>query len=264
MAELTVKDIDESKIDEAFRVCSHGKLDNPLQMEGMELRRRWLRKMIRGYGSCVKIAYIGEKPVAQLQFYPEGAVPFIPRPREGVVLLECVYNPFEEARGKGASTSLMKSLIDECRTSPKILDGGKCSFIAAEPFNTGEGTPMERFYTVNGFERNGDEMIYKINGAYTPPAKPTWSPNNQDEETATILFNPTCEYSYTSATRVRDAIKSLYPALPVELINRWEKPETSMRLANHWLVVNGTPIKIGLKEGEAFIQEIRQAVEKSR
>jgi len=261
---LTVKDIDESNIDDAFRVCSHGKLDKPLQMEGMELRRRWLRKMIRDYGTCVKVAYIDEKPVAQLQFYPEEAVPFVPRQREGVILLQCVYNPFEEARGKGASTSLVKSLIEECKTSPKFLKGRECLFMTAEPFNTGEDIPMERFYTMNGFEKMGGEMVYKIKGAYAPPTKPAWSPENKDRGTATILFNPTCEYSYTFATRVRDTIENLYSALPVELINQWEKPETSMRLANHWLVVNGTPIKSGLKESEAFTQEIRQAVEKSR
>jgi GNAT superfamily N-acetyltransferase len=262
MGVLTIKDITGSNIDDTFRVCSYGRLEDPLQMEGIELRRNWIRGMIRDYGTCVKIAYIDEKPVAQLLFYPEEAVPYILQPRRGVILLRCVYNPFEEARGKGASTALVKSLIDECRASPRYLKGVECSFIASEPFNTGEGTPMERFYAANGFVRVGDEMIYEINGEYNPPSKPLWNSDNANMEAAEVLYNPTCEYSYIFATRARDAIKSLYPSLKVELIDQWQKPEVSLRNANQWLVVKGTLINSGPRDKETFIQEIRQAVEK--
>ncbi|MCX6648509.1 MAG: hypothetical protein NTV61_03870 [Candidatus Bathyarchaeota archaeon] len=264
MGAITVRDITDSNIDDAFRVCSHGKLDDPLQMEGIELRRRWIRGMNREYGTCIKVAYLDEKPVALLQFYAEEAAQFIPRPRRGVVLLRCVYNPFEETRGKGASTALVENLIEECRAHPRCLRGAECSFIASEPFNTGEGTPMEKFYAANGFVRMGDEMIYMINGEYTPPRKPAWNPDSANREAATILYNPTCEYSYVSATRLSDAIRSLYPTLPIELIDQWQKPEASLRSANQWLIVKGTPINSGLKDREAFDREVRKAVEKSR
>jgi hypothetical protein len=261
VGELTVSDVDESNVEDVFRVCSTGRLDNPLQMQGIELRRRWMRGMIRRYGTCAKVAYLNEKPVAQLLFYPESAAPFILKQRKGVVLLRCVYNPFEEARGMGASTALVKSLIEDCRGAPRFLEGEKCAFIASEPFNTGEGVPMERFYASNGFERRGDEMIYRIGGDYSAPSKPRFAPSKSDLAKAVIIYNPTCEYSQVFAIRTRDILKNLYPTLPVELVNQWEDPEKSMRLANHWLVVKGTRIVHGFREGDAFADEVKQAVE---
>jgi hypothetical protein len=260
---ITVKDVDESNVDDIFRVCSNGGLDNPLQMQGIELRRRWRLGMIRRLGTCAKVAYLDERPVAQLLFYPESAAPFIPKSREGVVLLRCVYNPFEEARGKGASTALVKSLLVDCAGSPKFLGGKRCAFVASEPFNTGEGVPMEKFYAASGFERRGDEMIYKVGGEYLPPAKPRWAPQKSDTEKAITLYNPTCEYSYVFATRTRDILRSIYPELQVDIVDQWEKPEVSMRLANHWLAVKGTRINSGFRDGESFTREVRQAVEGS-
>ena len=264
MGAIIVRDISDSNIEDAFRVCSHTKLGDSLQKEGFELRRFWIRDMIREYGTCIKVAYLDEKPVALLQFYPEEAAQFLSKPRRGVVLLRCVYNPFEEARGKGASTALVKSLIEDCKGHPRFLRGEECSFIVSEPFNSGEGIPMEKFYTSNGFVRMGDEMIYKISGEYASPSKPVWNPDHANREVVTIIYNPTCEYSYVFATHVRDAILSLYPELPVWLIDQWQKPEASLSLANQWLVVNGTPINSGLKEREAFDREVRQAVETKR
>ena len=261
MGEIKVRDVTESNIEDVFRVCSHGRLDDPLQMEGIDMRRHWLRGMIQEYGGCVKIAYLDDRPVAHLLFYPEEAAQFLPAPRRGVVLLRCVYNPFEEARGKGASTALVKSLIAECRSSPKYLKGEECSFIASEPFNTGEGTPMEKFYVANGFTRRGDEMIYEVNGRYIPPKKPAWNPAHANRGAATVIYNPACEYSYVSATRVREAILGLYPDLPVWLIDQWKKPEASLSLANQWLVVKGTPITSSLRDRDAFDREVRRAVE---
>jgi len=261
VGEVTVRDVDESSVEDVFRICSAGRLDNALQVQGIELRRKWTREMLRRYGTCAKVAYLNGKPVAQLLFYPESAAPFMPSPRRGVVLLRCVYNPFEEARGKGASTALVKSLIDDCRSTPRFLEGEKCAFIASEPFNTGEGVPMEKFYAANGFERRGDEMIYKIWGDYVAPSKPNFAPTKGDLGKAVAVYNPTCEYSYVFALRTRDALKQLYPELPVTLVNQWEDPKTSMRLANHWLVVKGVRIVHGFREGDAFNDEVRRAVE---
>jgi GNAT superfamily N-acetyltransferase len=259
---INVRDVTESNIDDAFRVCSHNKLDDPLQRQGIELRRRWILDMLNEYGSCVKVAYLDGKPAAQLLFYPEEATPFIPKPRKGVVLLRCVYNPFKEAQGKGVSTSLMKSFVEECRAKPRSLKGGSCRFIATEAFNTGEGIPMEKFYTSNGFENRGDEMILKIDGRYASPYRLNYTPNPQDKNKAFTIYNPTCEYSLPFATRVRDILKVTYPELPVELINQWEDPSESMRLANHWLVVNGVRINSSLHDRETFHKEISRAVEK--
>jgi hypothetical protein len=261
MSSVTVRDVNEENLDDAFRVCSNGRLGDPLQMQGIELRRRWIRKMLAVTGPCVKVAYLDGHPVAQLLFYPETSVPYQPRPRTGVVLLRCVYNPFKEAQGKGASTALIKNLIDECKRGPRCLNGGKCGFIASEAFNTGEGVPMERLYEANGFMKMDAEMAYEVAGKYIPPHELSYTKSKRDEGKAIIVYNPTCEYSYPTALRVRDLIAGIYPAMPVALINQWDEPWESIRLANHELTVNSVQISGSLHQREKLVGEIKMAVE---
>jgi hypothetical protein len=259
---INVRDVTESNVDDAFRVCSHNKLDDPLQRQGIELRRRWILDMLNEYGSCVKVAYLNNKPAAQLLFYPEDAAPFMPKPRRGVMLLRCIYNPFKEAQGRGVSTALMRNFMEECKAKPRSLRGSSCRFIATEAFNTGEGIPMEKFYASNGFEKRGDEMILEVDGRYAQPHRLNYTLNTGDRNKAFTIYNPTCEYSYPFATRVRDILKAMYPELPVKLIDQWEDPSESMRLANHWLVVNGIQINGSIHNREALSKEISRAVEK--
>lgn len=120
---------------------------------------------------------------------------------------------------------------------------------------------MEKFYASNGFTRRGEEMVYEVKGRYAPPVRPVWNPAHANKDAATIIYNPTCEWSYASAIRVRDAVQSLYPDLSVWLIDQWQKPEVSLSLANKWLIVKGTPIVSELGDREAFDREVRLAVE---
>jgi GNAT superfamily N-acetyltransferase len=262
MGVINVREVTESNIDDAFSICSHNKLDDSLQRQGIELRRRWILETLKEYGSCVKVAYLDGKPTAQLLFYPEKAAPFIPKPRRGVMLLHCVYNPFKESQGIGVSTALMKNFVEDCRAKPRSLKGDSCRFIATEAFNTGEGIPMEKFYASNGFVKRGEEMILEIDGIYASPHRLSYTPKPEDRNRAFIIYNPTCEYSFPFATRVRDLLKVTHPELPVELINQWEDPSESIRLSNHWLIVNGVKINSSLHDRETLNKEISQAVEK--
>jgi hypothetical protein len=259
---LDVKDLDEACIEDVFRVCSHTSMDKPLQRVGIEQRRGWLMRMLADYGPCAKVAYIEGKPVAQLEFMPEMAIPFIPRARRGVVQLKCVYNPFTEASGKGAATALIRALIEDCEKGLASLKGEPCSFIAAEPFNTGEGTPMAKLYSANGFETAGGEMYRLIRGNYVAPTPVTYQPSPDDMDRAVALYNPTCEYSYSFAVRVKEFIKEVAPLLEVDLIDQWENPKESMRHGNHWLVVNATPIKGSWVDKEGLRAEVKTALEK--
>lgn len=261
MSAVTVRDVTEENLEDAFRVCSNVRLGDILQMQGIELRRRWIRGMLAATGPCVKVAYLEGRPVAQLLFYPETSIPYQPRPRAGVVLLRCVYNPFKEAQGKGASTALLKNLIDECMRGPRCLNGVECSFIASEAFNTGEGIPMERLYEANGFRQMSAEMVYEIAGKYITPYELSYMKSKRDEGRATIVYNPTCEYSYPTALRVRDLIAGFYPAMLIHLVNQWEEPQESIRLANHELTVNGFHVSGSLHQREILVAEIKKAVE---
>ena len=91
---MSVRDISEENMLDVFRICSVNKLEDRTQLKGIQMKRRWLRKMMNEYGPCTKIAYVDTIPVAQILFYPEEAVPYIPHKRDGVIILHCAYNPF--------------------------------------------------------------------------------------------------------------------------------------------------------------------------
>jgi len=257
---VRVADLDEGNVDDVFKVCSHNKLNDPLQRQGIALKRRWLLRMLADHGPFTKIAYLNGEPVAQILFYPEAAVPFIANPRERVVVLHCVYNPFPEARGRGVGTALVRGLVDECRRGLRCLGGRLCRFIAAKPFNTGEGLPLKRFYAANGFRGAHQEMFLEVAASYQPREMPEYRPLPEDRGRAVVLYNPMCEYSYPFAVRVSELLREVEPSLPVELIDEWQHPEESTRRGNQRLVVNATPITGFWSSREAFRMEVEQAL----
>ena len=224
----------------------------------MEIKRGWLRDMLSHYGSCSKIAYLGERPVAQILFYPESVTPYIEKPREGVLHVHCVYNPFPETRGMGASSALIKSVIQEARTGLECMKGTNCSFISAEAFNTGEGLSMESFYSRNGFQKMGDELVLEISGKYVSRTPQVYLPLPDDNGRAYVLYNPNCEYSYPFAVRINDFIQTLSEGYPTEIINQWTMPAESIRLANHYLTVNGHQVRSFWAQKEAFRDEVKE------
>lgn len=257
---IRIADLDKDNLEDVFSVCSYNKLEDPLQREGMKLKRGWLIEMLEEYGPVTKIAYLDGRPVAQLLFYPEEAIPYIPHPREGAVRLTCVYNPFPEVRGKGVGTALLKSLVHDCEEGLASLRGRSCRFISALPFNTGEGTSMEKFYIRNGFRREDEELYLEINGRYEAPRKPDYVPLPEDQGRALVFYNRECEYSYPFAVRVKDLLQEIKEDLPVEIIDRWAHPEESVRRGNHQILVNAVPITSFWTQREEFTREVREAL----
>lgn len=261
---IEVRDLDEGNLEDVFRVCSHRKLEDPIQRKGMELKRRWLMEMLDRYGPTTKLAYLDGKPVAQILFYPEDSIPYIENPREGVVVLNCVYNPFPEARGMGCGKLLVKSLIHESSRGLRCLKGRPCRFIVANPFNTGEGIPLEQFYSHMGFKKAQEEMYMEITSPYQPRGRRQYNPQPEDRNRAIALYNPICEWSYPFALGVKEALNQIDPSLTVELIDSWRNPQEAKKRGNHWLTVNSIPINSFLLDREAFSQEVLEAIRKSR
>ncbi|MBS7637920.1 GNAT family N-acetyltransferase [Candidatus Bathyarchaeota archaeon] len=259
---IEVRDLDEDNLEDVFRVCSHRKLEDPTQRKGMELKRGWLLEMLDRYGPTTKLAYLDGKPVAQILFYPEDSIPYVENPREGVMLLNCVYNPFPEARGKGCGKLLVKSLIHESSRGLGCLGGRPCRFIVANPFNTGEGIPLEQFYSHMGFKKAQGEMYMEITASYQPRCRRPYTPQPEDRDRAIALYNPLCEYSYPFALRVKESLNQIDPSLTVELIDSWRNPQEAKKRGNHWLIVNSTPITSFLLDREAFSQEVLEAIRK--
>jgi GNAT superfamily N-acetyltransferase len=257
---VSVRDVSASSIDDVFRICSFSKLDDPLQGRGMEIKRKWLLEMLGRYGPCTKIAYLNDRPVAQILFYPEAAVPYVRRPREGAVVLHCAYNPFPDAQGRGVSTRLVRELIEECENGPRFLGGGRCSFIVARPFETDEGLGLGKFYEKNGFREAGAELYREISGRYVEAEAAERRPVPEDAGRAVVFYEPVCEWGYPFAVGVRDLIHEMAPGLPVSLFNSWERPREYSRRGREGLIVNGEAIRSLWTDREAFRREIEEAL----
>lgn len=257
---ISVEDLTRGNLDDVFKVCSYNKLDDPLQREGIELKRRWLGEILEEHGPCTKIAYLEGRPVAQVLFYPEKIAPFISSPRDGVVVLHCCYNPFEEAQGKGVGSALLHSLIQECREGLPILKGDPCTFLVAQPFTTGVGVPLGEFYERNGFKQGEGEMHYKITGEYHPRRFTGYYPLPEDLGRAVMFYDSMCEWGYPFAVRVREFLRGIEPNLVVKLIDKWREPEEYIRRGGQQLIVNARPIESFWTEREAFRREVEDAL----
>lgn len=257
---MRVEDISVDNVNDVFKICSYNKLEDQLQKQGIELKRRWLHEMLEEYGSCTKIAYLDGKPVAQILYYPETAVPFIVNPRNDVIELNCVYNPFSRTRKKGVGTTLIKSLLDDCREGLSSLKGRPCRFVVAKPFTTGEGIPLSKFYSANGFKQGQEEMFKEVRAIYQPRELEEYQSLPEDRGRAVVFFNPICEWSYPFAVRIGEFLREIDPNLNVELINAWLRPEESIKRGNKELIVNGKLISSFWTEREAFRREVEQAL----
>jgi len=260
---MRIENLQESNIEDLIYVCSSRKLNDPNHQQGIKLKSRWLHEMLGNYGSCAKIAYYNEKPVAQILYYPEEADVTKAFRRENVLVINCIYNPTVEAQKLGIGTMLLRSVVEDTRQRKTCIGDEPCSFILAKAFNTGELLRMPEFYKRKGFLLAPEEnLLYlPIEGSYEPVAPVgEYEPLLEDKNKAVIFYGPTCQFSYQFAKRIEEIIKEVVPSIGIEMINEWEKPEEAIKRKNWWLIVNTKPIQTFFMETEKFKEEIKHAV----
>ena len=112
---IRIENLQKSNIDNLIHVCSSRRLSDPVHQQGVKLKKQWLLEMLRKYGSCAKIAYYEDKPVAQILYYPEEADMTRVLRRENVLVINCIYNPTPEAQKIGIATRLLRSIIQDAK-----------------------------------------------------------------------------------------------------------------------------------------------------
>ena len=258
-----IENLRELNVNGLIYVCSSQRLNDPVHQQGIKLKTRWLHEMLNKYGSCAKIAYYNDKPVAQILYYPEEADITKAFRREGVLVINCIYNPTSEAQKLGIGIRLLKSVIEDAKRRTSCLGNRPCKFVLAKAFNTGELLPLPEFYKKNGFlpTSEANVLYLPIDGVYEP-ALPVGKYESlpEDKNRAVIFYGPMCEFGYPFAKKIEEIIKEVVPSIRIEMINEWEKPGESVKRKNWWLIVNGKPIQTFFMETEKFKEEIKQAV----
>jgi GNAT superfamily N-acetyltransferase len=262
---VEIVDLTEDNIDDLIHICSAPLMEDPVHREGVELKKKWLKKMLKEYGPCAKIAYLEGRPVAQILFYPEVADPSKPG-RRGVLYIHCIYNSVPEAQRKGVGSRLLKSVIEEAAQGAPCLQGEACKFITTIAFNTHEYLPQPDFFKRKGFREvpGGlpDELYLEVKDRFEDVEGRVreYRPLPEDRDKAIILYGPECQFAYYFAVKIKEIIHSFAPDLPVELIDVWERPEEAERFGNQILIVRGRPINAFVTDREAFLKEVREAL----
>jgi GNAT superfamily N-acetyltransferase len=260
---VRIEDLQESNIEDLIYVCSSKRLGDPIHQQGMGLKRQWLREMLQEYGSCAKIAYYNEKPVAQILCFPEEADKTRAFTRKGVLLMYCICNPTPEAQKLGIGEKLLKSVIEDARQRRTCLGNKSCKFILAKAFNTGEFLSLPEFYRKFGFTpiAEGENLQLSLEGSYEPVAQAgEYEPLEKDKGKAVVFYGPICQFGYPFAKTIEGMIKEVAPHIRVEMINEWENPQESIERHNWWLIVNAKPIHTFFMDKEKFKEEVRQAI----
>jgi GNAT superfamily N-acetyltransferase len=253
----------------AFKISSQNKVDFLLHNKGMEVKQRWLIDRLEQQGSCAKIAYIDNNPVAQIQFCPEEMIPYINKPRKNVVSIICIYSPIPEAQRKGAASALVKSLVDECYSGLDSLNGKPCSLLVTLPFPRLEIQLLTEFYEKCGFKQGRGEMFINITGEYKAKETNTFHPLPRDHDRTIILYNAACEWGYYYAYKVEEIIQRIDPDHIIEKYNIWEQPESYktrfvQRVTAGQAIVKGQVLSGGIfwTDREAFHREVLEALRK--
>jgi GNAT superfamily N-acetyltransferase len=260
---VRIENLQDSNLEDLIYVCSSNRLSDPIHQQGVKQKRQWLSEMLRKYGSCAKIAYYNDKPVAQILYYPEEADVTRAFKRENILVINCIYNPSAEAQKLGIGTRLLQSVIQDAKQRKTCLGNRPCKFILAKAFNTGELLPMPEFYKKNGFlsTSEGNLLYLPIEGGYEPtPPVGDYEPLPEDRNKALVFYGPICQFSYQFAKRIEEIIREVAPNIKIEMINEWEKPEESIKRKNWWLIVNAKPIQTFFMNTAKFREEIKQVV----
>jgi GNAT superfamily N-acetyltransferase len=139
---------------EDFDKAKEQKAESERRLEFERKKHEWFVNTMREFGTCGKIAYFNDRPVAYAQFAPSEMLPNtahyeshpVGKSVEGVVFLSCLYVADKGLRGKGLGKTLLRNIIDDIR---------KRGFKAVETFarrgNSDNPSGSLEFYIKNGF-----------------------------------------------------------------------------------------------------------------
>jgi GNAT superfamily N-acetyltransferase len=264
---VRTENVSKDNLEDVFKVCSYNRPKGPIQEKAKEFKRQWLLDMLEQYGPCTKIAYLDEKPVAQILFYPEEAMSFLHNPRKDVINIKCVFNSYPETRGRGTGAALLRSLVEECHTGLDCIGGRSCRFVVTQPFPHEGELPLDEFYSKYGFKQGHQEMFLEIEGDYTPRDIPEYRPLTEDHGKIILSYNPNCEWGYFFAMNAGELIQGLYPDIPVERYNYWESPEEYKKRPHLPLIAGSMIVNAQVVLGfdfwtdqEEFLRKVEEAM----
>ena len=260
---LRILDVTENNLNDFIKICTPT-IDNKAIEIGIKEKIKWCIEILNKYHFIGKIAYIKDKPIAQIQYYPDEADP-LGQKRSDIIVLHCIYNPNPKYQKKGIATKLVQSLITDLKRNNKYR------FIASYAFETGEYLSQHKFLTQIGFKPlNKEDVYYSLRGEelknYRPfsiwrETREEYIPLQEDKGKAIIFYTPTCQVGYVFAYRTAQKLREIKPDISIKLVNYWRNPEELAKRGKNWMIVNAKPIYSNpYTEPAKFKKEIKQAL----
>jgi GNAT superfamily N-acetyltransferase len=168
LSQLEIKELNTENIDNLVDICvsQTGISHAETLREGRQRKKVWIKKALKDFGSCAKIAYVKGEPVGFVEFYPIQMFPFLRQMAKDrkTILITCVFvggkktkRLQREFQGKGIGSKLIQALIADLKQR-RILhfNNEKAEEIAIGSWCSHTGFPevlpkFRNFFFQNGF-----------------------------------------------------------------------------------------------------------------
>lgn len=231
---------------------------------GMIQKREFLSHYLREFGSIAKLAYINNEL--------RGFIQFLPKQKEQIVEIQCIFVPHKEQQHQGIGKTLLLALMKEMKQPKSYFKNKKPKALTTYAFDAHSGYPQHKFYEKFGFKRINENDEYYL---YFPleedyQYKPRITVKNftalpEDASKVIITIEPNCTFSYLFAKETEKIIRTVDKNIDIKFVNiltqREELEKRGGILPN--CVVKGIPITAFFMEEEAFIQEVQEAMMKN-
>jgi N-acetylglutamate synthase-like GNAT family acetyltransferase len=259
MEDLAIRDVHLENVEHLVNLCiTPDRRNDPLFIEGMNVKKKWATKVIKKYGSVAKLAYLNLKPAGLIQYKPI--------PEEKLVEIDCIFVPEEENLRKGIGKSLLKALIEDME-KPKPFFGNDVPLaFVTWAFQVPGRYPQHEFYQKMGFKRVRENdpftLYYPLREGYVyHPREERFIPQKEDEGKALIFYDPSCPFCIYFSEKIKESIREVAPNLPIRMINKFEQPEEVKKRGQvPFCAVNGKPIETFFMDKENFQKEVKEAL----
>jgi len=166
--EVKIRDLSTENIDDLVNVCvSQSDVSHAETLKEGSLRKKaWVKKALKAFGSCAKIAYVNDEPIGFVEFYPVQMFPVLRHVIKDrkIMLITCVFiggkrtkGLQREFQGQGIGSKLVQALIEDLKHRRIPYFGNeKAEDIAIGSWCSHTGFPetlprFRKFFFKNGF-----------------------------------------------------------------------------------------------------------------
>jgi len=160
---IEIKDVTNQNIDDLVGLCTPKCEDErhaQTLKEGGLRKQEWIEKALKRFGFCAKIAYLEDKPIGFIEFYPMSAFPLLPKRNKRTILITCIFIPDKTLQKTGIGSKLVQTLINDLKHRPlPSFSGEKAEEIAIGSWGCHTGFPeslprFRNFFFKNGFRED--------------------------------------------------------------------------------------------------------------